>query len=358
MRSLYGVRFVFVRMMAVVRRLWLPASWCNLVSVPQCANRRKGSSCPCPRVCTGSISRCRHVMVGLLRWSLGLLSLACWRHTFPRGLLMPSFVVRTLLPLVSSTLTCLIRPWPPADGTLCSSSFTLQLWTKEADELQYMLDIGLTTEPEASQDPRPRLKILRLLLLGGLMDPERDRRHRRKPGRVKCQCGGMPSHDHISWVCPRFRELRAPALAALPKPLRCLPKCFKRTTVVPANFVIAPAALHAIQTALVNIWQQHIQEWNSAEELATVVVPPSAQTPAAAEVPVEKRGHVLRPTPAGGVFCCKCGRQTQYVKHVRLKITKTVCPNASLPDDRWLTSPAVWLPRLVWTTCLGKPRLS
>ena len=147
------------------------------------------------------------------------------------------------------------------------------------------------------------------------------------------------ARPYISWACPRFRELRAPALAALPKPLRCLPKCFKRTTVVPANFVIAPAALHAIQTALVNIWQQHIQEWSSAEELATVVVPPSAQSPAAAEVPVEKRGHVLRPTPARGVFCCKCGRQTQYVKHVRLKITKTVCPNASLPPDRWLTSP-------------------
>ena len=214
----------------------------------------------------------------------------------------------------------------------------IQRWTQEADQLQYMLDMGLATEPEPQHDPRPRLKILRLLLIGGLMDPERDRRHRRKPGGVKCQCGGVPSHDHISWVCPRFRQLRAPAIAALPKPLRRLPVCFKRTTVVPANFAIAPAALHTIQTALVNIWQQHIHEWHSAEELATVVVAPTAQAPAA-EAPVEKRGHVLKPTPNGGDFCCKCGRRTQYVKHVRLKITKTACPNASLPPDRWLNTP-------------------
>ena len=39
------------------------------------------------------------------------------------------------------------------------------------------------------------------------------------------------------------------------------------------------------------------------------------------------------------IFNLYCGRQTQYVKHARLKITKTVCPNASLPPDRWLTSP-------------------
>ena len=52
---------------------------------------------------------------------------------------------------------------------------------------------------------------------------------------------------------------------------------------------------------------------------------------------MEKRGHVLKPTAAGGVFCCKCGRQTQYIKHVTLKITKTPCPNAAPPPDRWLS---------------------
>ena len=47
---------------------------------------------------------------------------------------------------------------------------------------------------------------------------------------------------------------------------------------------------------------QHIHEWHSAEELATDVAAPTAQALAAAEVPVEKRGHVRRPTPTGGIF--------------------------------------------------------
>ena len=45
----------------------------------------------------------------------------------------------------------------------------IQQWFKEADELQYMIDMGSTTELDSTLDPRPRLKILRLLLTGGLM---------------------------------------------------------------------------------------------------------------------------------------------------------------------------------------------
>ena len=215
-------------------------------------------------------------------------------------------------------------------------------WTEEADTLQCLLDMGLTVEPATELDPRPRLKILRLLLTGGLMDPERDRRHRRKAEPVKCQCGAIPSHDHITWHCPRLKALRAPALAALPRPLRTLPVCFKRTTVVPSTLAITEEALHSVQKSLVDVWQRHIQEWHSAEDVATFTLQPSAPAtavPVPANVPVEKRGHVLKPTASGGIFCCKCGRQTQYIKHVRLKITKTPCPNAALPPDRWLSVP-------------------
>ena len=118
-----------------------------------------------------------------------------------------------------------------------------------------------------------------------------------------------------------------------------MPVCFKRITVVPNNLNISREALRTVQVALVNIWQQHISEWHSAEEVATVVAPPTAQSPQPSETPVEKRGHVLKPTPNGGIFCCKCGHQTQYVKHVRLKITKSPCPNASLPPAQWLSTP-------------------
>ena len=36
-------------------------------------------------------------------------------------------------------------------------------WTEEADNLQCLLDMGLTVEPATELDPRPRLKILLLL---------------------------------------------------------------------------------------------------------------------------------------------------------------------------------------------------
>ena len=129
-----------------------------------------------------------------------------------------------------------------------------------------LLDMELTIEPECHLDPRPHLKILRLLLTGGLMDPERDGRHRKKPGKVKCQCGGAPSHDHISWHCPQFRDLRMPAM------VRALPVCFKRTTVVPVTSAITQTSVQAIQAAVVNIWQQRIKEWHSAEVLRSVLV--------------------------------------------------------------------------------------
>ena len=67
--------------------------------------------------------------------------------------------------------------------------------TEEADNLRFLLDIGLTVEPATQLDPRPRLKMLRLLLTSGLMDPERDRRRRRKAEPVKRPCGTIASHD-------------------------------------------------------------------------------------------------------------------------------------------------------------------
>ncbi len=67
-------------------------------------------------------------------------------------------------------------------------------------------------DPE--EDPRPRMKILRLLIAGGLMTPERDHRHRRKQGKVLCSCGeAEPDVIHISWHCKNYQQLRSKALA-------------------------------------------------------------------------------------------------------------------------------------------------
>ena len=66
----------------------------------------------------------------------------------------------------------------------------LYMWAEQADRLQYLVDLDLVLPPSPSEDPRARLKVLRLLLIGGLMNPERNHRHRRHRGIVRCRCGG------------------------------------------------------------------------------------------------------------------------------------------------------------------------
>ena len=64
----------------------------------------------------------------------------------------------------------------------------------EADILQVKCDREdfLIDDPQA--DPRAKLKVLRLLLTGGLQNPERQHRHKKKDGTVVCLCKqGEPS---------------------------------------------------------------------------------------------------------------------------------------------------------------------
>jgi hypothetical protein len=193
------------------------------------------------------------------------------------------------------------------------------------------------------------MKILRLLLVGGLLSPEANHRHRRLKGTLKCTCGGNPTNHHISWECPIFKDLRAPALAALSQPIEEFPMCFQYTTLVPENVNITQNNLHQIQISLVNIWQRHIQDWHNAEDQVVITHAPSApdsSTIAPAEAASssttqpEQNGHTLQPIPEGtGMFCVKCGIYTTYMKHIRLKILKNTCKFKSLPADQWLTKP-------------------
>ena len=89
----------------------------------------------------------------------------------------------------------------------------------EEVRLQAEIDAGRCVLPELSSDPRPRMKVLRLLLVGGLLSPVANHRHRKLPGAITCGCGGNPTNHHISWQCPLFKDLRAPALAALSRPI-------------------------------------------------------------------------------------------------------------------------------------------
>ena len=213
-------------------------------------------------------------------------------------------------------------------------STSLLQWSAEADELQFLLDSNLVSEPPTTQDPRPRLKILRLLICGGLMDPERDARHRKKPGTVYCKCNQPINFDHITWQCPLTADLRAPAIAVLSDTVESLPLCFRRTTLVPQTFQIDKSSLHIVQTSLVNIWQKHILDWCETEEPATFAPPVTDNAESNLRQPVERNGHIIKPIPnAEGVFCVRCGMQTKLVKHLRLKILRKKCTQANVSSD-------------------------
>ena len=233
--------------------------------------------------------------------------------------------------------------------------------TKQAVVLQTQCDLGLSINPDPSEDPRAQLKILRQLLIAGLMTPERDARHRKLSGDVVCICNdGCPTIDHISWHCSHFSHLRQGALEALPVPIDDLPTCFKFCTIVPNQFQISTQQVVAIQTSLIKIWQLHIQEWLESGNQNTIVRhddksslgaehPKSSadnsgtSVPTTRSEPVEhvlpKKGHILKLTADGGVFCQLCGKTTKYLKHQRLKILNKPCQFPNLPPDQWLQAP-------------------
>ena len=67
----------------------------------------------------------------------------------------------------------------------------------EEVRLQAEIDAGRCVLPLLSSDPRPRMKVLRLLLVGSLLSPEANHRHRKLPGAITCGCGGNPTNHHI-----------------------------------------------------------------------------------------------------------------------------------------------------------------
>ena len=182
----------------------------------------------------------------------------------------------------------------------------ISVWTHKADELQALIGAGYSDLPLPALDPRARLKVLRLLLVGGLMSPESDHRHRRRSGQVLCKCGAAPAFYQISWECPLYQAQGLPALSALPAPLHVLPACFSHCTMVPVGFSIDTDQLHKLQSSLVSVWQSHIEDWTSSPDVAIVQPEPRfSEVPAPSSHLVARRGHILRPTVSGGMYCAK-----------------------------------------------------
>ena len=203
-------------------------------------------------------------------------------------------------------------------------------------------------------DPRPRLKVLRLLLSGGLMHPDRNGRHRREFSVLQCACGKPTNLYHISWECTFYADHRQPALDQLPCDLTQLPTAFVMTTTVPTGMSMTRADIEIIQSSLVTVWQHQIQDWHHGTgpyrtQSTTPVKPPDDTTPNQA-VPEEVQttddlalnGHVLKTTDSGGIFCQKCGKSTYNPSHQRLKILRFPCRMAALPKTEWLASPGAF----------------
>ena len=112
--------------------------------------------------------------------------------------------------------------------------------TKECDQIQNQLDSQQIPTVDPQIDPRPKLKVLRLLISVGLQTPERDHRHRRRPGSLTCKCGSnSPTIFHISWECSCMQQIRQEIWQYLPCSFESLPLCFQLTTVVPVHLQIS-----------------------------------------------------------------------------------------------------------------------
>ena len=237
------------------------------------------------------------------------------------------------------------------------STALLQDLMCQADFVQQQLDEQHIPTADPETDPRPKLKILRLMLSAGLQTPERDHRHRRRPGTIQCQCGhGIPTIYHISWERACYQDIRNDIWQYLPAPIEHLPVCFQITTLVPNEMIISVTQIKNIQSILIKIWQKQVQLWydttesNSTTPNGPVINPasnPSAPNPTSSSpdvnppniVPTIKRGHILKLIPTGGVFCCRCGKLTKNQKHQRLKILNKPWRFPDLEPSQWLTTP-------------------
>ena len=161
--------------------------------------------------------------------------------------------------------------------------------------------------------------VLRRLLVGGLMTEERDARHRKDSNAAQCPCGADPTVLHISWKCPIFNKQREP-ITHINHEL--LPTCTQYAALIPSTLDMSLSEVKTVQLTLVNIWQQYIQDCKSGKRIE------AAQSSASAhDQPIDQNGHILKPRPNNqpGVFCCKCGKFVARSKHIRLKITGTLC---------------------------------
>ena len=183
-------------------------------------------------------------------------------------------------------------------------------------------------EGDGSQvsEARAQMGVLRTILAGGLMTPDRALRHRRKQGEHMCRCGAeRESVEHVSWRCEQYQEYRSQLSTQLSCSIDELPVCMQYAAVVPTDCLLTDEEIFAIQSYLVKVWQHHIKQWQAGEDLVVIPREINEQQVIRGE-DVEENGHLLAARSNGpGMWCKRCGKYTSMLKHVRLKITKTPC---------------------------------
>ena len=178
-------------------------------------------------------------------------------------------------------------------------------------------------------DVRAKLGILRRILAGGIMTPERYARHKRQHDQM-CACGlEKETVMHVSWSCPRYSTLRQPILdlfAELGVQQSIFPACFQYAAIVPENFPWSDKLIHTVQSSLVAIWQQATVDWYAGTDLQQKQSKMQATRTMVGDLILEN-GHLLASrSPQDGMWCKLCGKYVANMKHIRLKITKVRCP--------------------------------
>ena len=220
--------------------------------------------------------------------------------------------------------------------------------------------------PPLEEDPRPRAKVLRLFLAGGLLTPERYWRHKSKGQETRaCACGAPDATpDHIQWHCPRYADARDPLLRLLTDlglDAQDLPNCLRTAGILPVDFPLDLDALKKYQAYCITIWQRHIHDWHTLNTAADGYLREVTELPQSSPVQehldqdektgtdnseekksenayYERNGHVIS-TYKGALFCRKCGKTTSIASHLKLKITGRPCKQAHQPPEEWVDRP-------------------
>ena len=221
-----------------------------------------------------------------------------------------------------------------------------------AETLQYLRRLeneGRSTDAVTTiqmEQARMHAAILRLLLTGGLMTQDVVTRHRvNQTTDCDCELGGPQTIEHISWNCTHHTIKRQPIHHLLKRIQKSKP-CFQYATILtPADYDLSEH-LTLIQSTIIHIWQDTIRMYLQGEQPLDSSIDPtssSSQTPShnrSVSEGLHENGHYIVGIPGGdGIYCRKCGKHVTEVRHRRLKISKTKCTQANLPETQWLDRP-------------------